>query len=110
MTEGLTQEKCIPCSLDTPPMKGDILIKLSKDLDDDWKLIDETYLERLFKFKNFAEALAFVNQVGSLAEEEGHHPDIELGWGRVKITLLTHKIKGLSRNDFILASKIDQLS
>lgn len=109
MSKTLMQEKCIPCSLDTPPMKGDILYTLLKDLNDEWTLVDETYLERRFKFNNFVDALAFVNQVGTLAEEEGHHPDIELGWGRVHIKLITHKIKGLSRNDFILASKIDVL-
>lgn len=109
MSEPLSNEKCIPCSLDTPPMAGEILYKLLGDLHEDWKLVDELSLVRSFKFKDFVEALAFVNKVGDIAEHEGHHPDIELGWGRVKITLITHKIKGLSRNDFILASKIDKI-
>lgn len=109
MQVDLTQEKCIPCSLDTPPIKGDILYELLDTLHPQWLLVEETHIERKFKFKDFAEALAFVNKVGELAEYEGHHPDIQLSWGKVKVTLLTHKIKGLSRNDFVLASKIDQL-
>jgi len=109
MQVDLTQEQCIPCSLDTPPMKGDILYELLDTLHPQWLLVEETYIERKFKFKDFAEALAFVNKVGELAENEGHHPDVELGWGKVKIVLMTHKIHGLSRNDFVLASKIDDL-
>lgn len=109
MQVDLTQEKCIPCSLDTPPMKGDILYELLDTLHPGWMLVEENHIERKFKFKDFAEALAFVNKVGELAEYEGHHPDIKLSWGVVKVVLLTHKIKGLSRNDFVLASKIDQL-
>lgn len=75
-----------------------------------WQVIDDyKKIEREWKFKNFAEALSFTNQVGKLAEEEGHHPDISLGWGYAKILLTTHAIKGLSENDFILAAKIDRL-
>lgn len=109
MSEKLSSEICVPCSIDTPPMAGEILYKLLNDLHSDWILIDELSLERVFKFKNFKLALNFVNKVGELAEGEGHHPDIELGYGRVKIKLITHKIKGLSRNDFILAAKIDNV-
>lgn len=105
----LTQEKCMPCSLDTPPLQGDILYELLDTLHPQWLLVEEVHIERTFKFKDFAEALSFVNKVGELAEMEGHHPDVFLSWGRVKISLKTHKIKGLSRNDFILASKIDKL-
>lgn len=108
--EKLTQQKCEACSLDTPPMKGPIVQDLLQQLDPHRKVIDETKLERLYRFKNFKDALAFVNQVGDIAEEEGHHPDIELSWGKAKVTLLTHKIKGLSRNDFIMAAKIDKLN
>lgn len=109
MSDVLSHEKCIPCSLDTPPMSGEILYKLLGDINEDWKLVDELSLVRTFRFKDFASSLDFVNKVGEIAEHEGHHPDIELGWGRVKITLITHKIKGLSRNDFILAAKIDKI-
>jgi 4a-hydroxytetrahydrobiopterin dehydratase len=105
----LTQEKCIPCSLDMPPLEGDILYELLDTLHPQWLLVEEDHIERKFKFQDFSEALSFVNKVGQLAEEEGHHPDIFLSWARVKLTLTTHKINGLSRNDFVLAAKIDQL-
>ncbi len=107
--EPLSAGKCEACSIDTPPMKGPIVQDLLGQLDPHWKLVDETHIERLFRFKDFQKALDFVNAVGGIAEEEGHHPDVELGWGRAKIILMTHKIKGLSRNDFIMAAKIDLL-
>ena len=109
MQVDLTLERCIPCSLDTPPMKGDILYELLDTLHPQWLLVEETHIERQFKFHDFAEALTFVNKIGELAEAEGHHPDIQLSWGKVKVVLITHKIAGLSRNDFVVASKIDNL-
>ena len=75
----------------------------------DWKVEDGKKIKREFKFEDFKSALAFVNKIGEIAEEEGHHPDIELGWGRVGVELSTHAIGGLSTNDFILAAKIDKL-
>lgn len=75
----------------------------------EWEIVDFHELKRRFKFKDFAEALGFVNKVGALAESEGHHPDIKLGWGYVEITTVTHAIDGLSENDFILAAKVDKL-
>lgn len=75
----------------------------------DWKVEEEKKLRREFKFKDFKEALAFVNKIGAIAEEEGHHPDIELGWGKVEVELSTHAIGGLSVNDFIMAAKIDKI-
>ncbi len=78
----------------------------------EWKVVNDKGVDtisRQFKFKDFKEALAFVNKIGEIAEEEGHHPDIELGWGRVGVELSTHAIGGLSTNDFILAAKIDKL-
>lgn len=75
----------------------------------DWKVNDGKKLKREFKFKDFKEALSFVNKIGQIAEEEGHHPDIELRWGRVEVELSTHAIGGLSVNDFILATKINRL-
>ena len=74
-----------------------------------WEVIDTHHLEKSFSFNNFSEALTFTNKVGGIAEEEGHHPDIELGWGRVKIIIWTHKIDGLSESDFILAAKISDI-
>ena len=75
----------------------------------DWDVVGEHHLSRTFRFPNFVDALAFVNRVGALAEEEGHHPDICFTWGRVRIEIHTHKIDGLTASDFILAAKIDRL-
>ena len=83
---------------------------LLAELGEEWEVIDTNHLEKTILLKNFAEALTFTNQVGSIAEKEGHHPDIELGWGRVKIIIWTHKIDGLSESDFILAAKISDIS
>ena len=91
-----------------PPLKGKELKAIRDSLGGDWNVVDEHHLEKEFRFKNFAEALAFTNRVGAIAEQEGHHPDIFLAWGKVRITLWTHKIDGLTRSDFVLAAKIDQ--
>ena len=107
MTE-LAGKTCVPCRGDVPPLKGEELEELSRQVPD-WEVVDEHRLRRPFRFKNFREALDFVNRVGELAEEQAHHPDIELGWGRVGITIFTHKIDGLTESDFILAAKVDRL-
>ncbi|MBE0451436.1 MAG: 4a-hydroxytetrahydrobiopterin dehydratase [Clostridia bacterium] len=109
MSETLKQEFCEPCSLGTPPLAGEALDALYKEIGSEWELVEGKKITHKYKFKNFKEALEFVNKVGAIAENEGHHPDIELGWGRVVVNLMTHKIDGLSRNDFIMASKIDDL-
>lgn len=105
----LAKKTCTPCRGDVPPLKGADLRGFQDQLGEGWSIVDEHHLERTFKFKNFAEALAFTNKVGELAETEDHHPDIHLAWGQVKITLWTHKIGGLSENDFIMAAKIGLL-
>jgi 4a-hydroxytetrahydrobiopterin dehydratase len=105
----LADQKCIPCSLGTPPLSGDELNSFYQQVSDQWKVMDEHHLERTFSFKNFREALAFTNEIGEMAEAEGHHPDLFLAWGKVKITLFTHKIDGLSESDFVFAAKVDQL-
>ena len=74
-----------------------------------WQVVEEHHLEKEFRFRNFAEALAFTNKIGAIAEEQGHHPDIDLAWGKVCVTIWTHKIDGLTRSDFVLAAKIDRL-
>ena len=104
----LTKKKCIPCAKGTPPLKGTALQPYLA-LTSNWKVVAEHHLTREFLFKNFVEALEFVNKVGKLAEQEGHHPDIYLSWGKVAIELWTHKIDGLSENDFILAAKINHI-
>jgi 4a-hydroxytetrahydrobiopterin dehydratase len=99
----------VPCEKGAEPLKGEEIEKQAKELDSDWRVVDEHHLEREFKFDDFRQALDFVNEVGELAEEQGHHPDIYLSYGKVKIQLWTHKINGLHENDFILAAKIDAL-
>ncbi len=106
---GLADKQCVPCDKGAEPLKGAEIEKRKKELDLDWKVVDEHHLEREFTFDDFRQALDFVNEVGELAEEQGHHPDIYLSYGKVKIQLWTHKIDGLHENDFILAAKIDAL-
>jgi 4a-hydroxytetrahydrobiopterin dehydratase len=110
MNAELTKQKCRPCSEETTPLKGDALKRLQQQLGDNWQVIDEHHLEKEYKFKNFQEALDFTNRVGEVAEAEGHHPDIYLTWGKVKLDIWTHSIGGLSENDFILAAKADAAS
>ena len=109
MTEKLAQKQCVPCSGGVPPLKGEKIQELHRQLDDAWQVVDEHHLERVFRFKNFRQALDFTNRVGELAETQGHHPDIYLAWGKVRLTVWTHKIDGLTESDFIFAAKIDQL-
>jgi 4a-hydroxytetrahydrobiopterin dehydratase len=90
-------------------LRGEELVRLGEELGNGWKVIDEHHLEKEFEFPDFREALAFTNQVGELAEEQGHHPDIYLAWGRVRVTVWTHKIDGLTESDFVLAAKAQQL-
>lgn len=106
----LAQKKCVPCRGGVPPLKGEELEKFQTELGGNWKVIEAHHLEKEFSFEDFKSALDFTNRVGALAEEEGHHPDIYLAWGKVKITTWTHKINGLTESDFILAAKIDTLS
>lgn len=103
------QKKCTPRDASTPPFAEDVVAYHCQELGGDWKAINVHHLEKDFKFKNFKAALAFVNKIGDLAESEQHHPDIHLSWGHVRIILWTHNINGLSENDFIMASKIDQI-
>jgi 4a-hydroxytetrahydrobiopterin dehydratase len=107
----LTESSCMPCRGGVPPL-GDPEILLLGDQVPDWQVIEHEGVKRLsreFKFANFREALAFTNAVGELAEREDHHPDIHLAWGRVRVEVWTHKIRGLHENDFILAAKADAI-
>lgn len=108
MNKELAKKNCRPCNESHAPLKGEAIEKLQHDLGDNWKVVGEHHLEKEYSFKNFKEALAFTNRVGAIAEQEGHHPDIFLGWGKVKLDLWTHNIGGLSENDFILAAKADE--
>ncbi len=109
MTKALSKKKCIPCRGGELPLKGENLEKLNAQLNSGWTVVDEHHLEKAFIFDNFRQALAFTNQVGGLAEAEGHHPDIYLAWGKVKLMIWTHKIDGLTESDFILAAKVDEI-
>jgi 4a-hydroxytetrahydrobiopterin dehydratase len=104
----LAKRHCTPCRGGVPPLSGEALAALQRGLPS-WKVIEEHHLEKSFLFPDFAKALAFVVRIGAVAEEEGHHPDICLSWGKVDVKTYTHKIGGLSDNDFILAAKIDEL-
>ena len=104
----LAKKTCIPCKGGVPPLKGDKLDDLLEKLKNDWKIIKEHHLEKEYSFKNFEEALNFTIKVGELAENQGHHPDIFLAWGKVKLTIWTHKIDGLTESDFIFAAKADK--
>jgi 4a-hydroxytetrahydrobiopterin dehydratase len=105
----LAAQECVPCKGSVPPLKGTALQELQNKLGRHWGVVDEHHLEKQFDFKNFKQALAFTNRVGELAEDVGHHPDIYLAWGKVKIQIWTHKIDGLTESDFILAAKIEEL-
>ena len=104
----LASKTCVPCKGGVPPLKGEQLERFRSQLPT-WQVIEEHHLERTFKFPDFNSALAFTNRVGNLAEEQAHHPDIHLAWGKVTVTIWTHKINGLTESDFILAAKIDRL-
>ncbi len=107
--ELLADKKCIPCTGTVPVIKGEALEHLQQQVAL-WRVVNEHHLSRQFRFPDFKQALAFVNRVGEVAETEGHHPDILLAWGKVEITLWTHAVNGLTKNDFILAAKIDRLT
>ena len=104
----LAKKTCIPCRGGVPPLKGTQLADLQEKLKNDWNIIDEHHLEKEYSFKNFKEALDFTIKVGELAENQDHHPDIFLTWGKVKVTIWTHKIDGLTESDFIFAAKTDR--
>ena len=106
---GLAEKECVPCKGGVPALKGQELERLARELQPGWRVVNEHHLEKEFKFPNFKDALAFTNKVGELAEAQGHHPDIYLAWGKVRLTIWTHKIDGLTESDFILAAKADRL-
>lgn len=105
----LTKKKCVPCEGNVPALKAQEINELEKEISHDWKIIENKKIVREFSFVNFRQTMDFVNKVADLAEEEGHHPDMHVFYGRVEIELSTHAINGLTENDFILAAKIDLL-
>jgi 4a-hydroxytetrahydrobiopterin dehydratase len=107
MTEALANKTCTPCHGGIPPLTRE-QAELFHAQAPDWQLAEEAHrIERSFRFRNFREALTFVQEIGELAEAEGHHPNISFGWGNATVSLQTKKIKGLHENDFIMATKID---
>ena len=109
MTEQLADKQCVPCRGGVPPLKGKELQVLLGNVPQ-WTAPNEHHLRREFRFPDFQQALDFVNRVGAVAEEQGHHPDMLLSWGKVEVTLWTHKIDGLTESGVIMAAKIDRLN
>jgi 4a-hydroxytetrahydrobiopterin dehydratase len=109
MARDLAAMECVPCKGGIPPFTRDQIEMYLADLGNDWRVVDDHHLEKEYGFKNFREALGFTNRVGELAEELGHHPDIHLAWGKVKLTVWTHKIDGLHESDFVFAAKADRV-
>ena len=104
----LAEGTCLPCRGGVPPLKGEELDALQEKLGNGWQIINEHHLEKEYIFADFRQALDFTVKVGEVAEIQGHHPDIYLAWGKVKLTIWTHKIDGLTKSDFIFAAKADQ--
>jgi len=105
----LTHEKCAPCDGGVQPLNEEEVAKLLPEVKD-WQVLENKKISKKFKFKDFVEAIGFINNIVPIAEEEGHHPDFEVHYNRVTVILWTHVIKGLSKNDFIMAAKIDSIS
>lgn len=109
----LATKRCVPCRGGVPPLRGAALLVLHRQLGPDgngWRIVDEHHLEKEYRFPDFAAALAFVNRVGAMAEEQAHHPDVHLAWGRARIEIWTHKIDGLTESDFVFAARCDALA
>ncbi|MGZ8900290.1 MAG: 4a-hydroxytetrahydrobiopterin dehydratase [Limisphaerales bacterium] len=104
----LAEQQCEPCENGGKALEGKELSNLATELGGEWQVVNGHHLEKLFKFSNFVDALAFTNKIGSIAEEVGHHPDIYLTWGKVRVEIFTHTVNGLTKNDFILAAKFEQ--
>jgi 4a-hydroxytetrahydrobiopterin dehydratase len=106
----LASKRCVPCRGGVPPLAGAELEALLGELGGGWQVVDGHHLRKEFRRKDFVDALAFVNRIGALAEEQAHHPDLHLAWGRVVVEIWTHKIDGLTESDFVFAAKTDRLA
>ena len=106
--EPLARKHCVPCKGDVPALTAEQIKPCAAQVPQ-WTVVGDHHLERAFRFSDFKSALDFVNRIGEIAEAESHHPDLELGWGRVGVKIYTHKIDGLTESDFILAAKLDAL-
>lgn len=104
----LADQQCVPCRGGVPPLPPERIAALLAELEQGWKLNEAGHLLRVYEFRDFAAALAFANRVGAIAEQQGHHPDLHVGWGRCGVEIWTHKIDGLTDSDFYLAAKADR--
>lgn len=109
MATRLAEKECVPCKGGVPPLRGEELRELAEELDAGWEVVEQHHLEKEFSFPDFRQALEFTNEVGELAEAQGHHPDIHLAWGAVRVTVWTHKIDGLTESDFVFAAKVEAI-
>lgn len=109
MDRELANKTCKPCQGGVPPLKGKDLRQLAERLDNGWQVVDDHHLEKEYSFKDFREALDFTNRIGAVAEEQNHHPDIFLTYGKVRVQMWTHKIDGLTESDFVFAAKCDRV-
>jgi 4a-hydroxytetrahydrobiopterin dehydratase len=110
MAIDLIGKRCMPCEGGVPPIKGKEIDQYLTSLESPWEVLDEKKIKKIFIFEDFKQSISFVNKVASLAEDEGHHPDILIMYNKVTIELWTHAIMGLSENDFILAAKIEKIA
>ncbi len=104
----LSEKQCIPCRGGVPPLTAEQIRPLAAEVPD-WKVLDDHRLVREYLFADFKAALKFVDRIGAMAEEQGHHPDLHLAWGKVRVEVWTHKINGLTESDFVFAAKTDVL-
>ena len=104
----LADQKCVPCKGGVPPMDQDRAQELLQELEEGWHLNADGHLERTYSFSSFVDAMAFANRVGDIAEEQNHHPDLHVAWGRCTVEIWTHKIQGLTESDFYFAAKADR--
>lgn len=105
----LASKECVPCKGGVPPLEGEELERLHRELGNGWQVVDGHHLVKAYDFPDFQQALDFTVRVGGMAEEQGHHPDIYLTYGKVELKVYTHKIDGLTESDFVWAAKADQL-
>ena len=106
----LADQQCVPCRGGVPPLPRERINALLAQLEPGWTLTPSGHLERTYEYRAFAQALAFANRVGAIAEEQAHHPDLHIGWGKCRVEIWTHKIDGLTESDFFLAAKVDRAS
>ena len=109
MSGGLADRSCVPCRGGVPPLGAERVAELRRQISAEWTVVDGHHLERDVKLKNFRQAMVLANRVAEVAEAQGHHPDLLVSWGRLKITFFTHAIDGLHENDFIMAARVDAL-